>query len=529
MPKNTGGTSKRHKAQIGPIKTGGNGKIDNSSRWRQQKPSEGNTKEKEFGLDTNVLLDDPECFWAFGPQKDLRVGLVVLMEIDSMKKGVGERHRNARRVVEILDHLTQTVPLEKICEGIPLVRPGEDRREAKKRGKLYLDVPEAGKQREWLNPERYPDHKILLGHLERKERLQSSKAGKQFEIISEDRMVRVLARLLGITARRREKIAINIENLSLTGLHELPISFWEKQVQDNLVLGHTEKDNRTIYHLKGAEFEKIALYEFLSIGTPKDKNHLVLQVIERVSPRAVNAITVTDYRKKPVYGLHAKNLEQSLAFNAMLYPGMQLVVLEARTGTGKTLISLAAALELFARGDIDEIVTTRVPVPLTRHELGYAPGTITEKMGNWMLGTTDNFGLLQENYDKELDTCQKKEGKGKKDSKQEKLEDIIKFVDINMLRGSSSMRKFIIIDEAQNSDEGLMKALITRVGLGSIMVFCGNFRQMDMPMPVSSSGLARVIDMIHEVGEKKGIISSHLTLTKIERGNLPAVAEEYFR
>jgi len=98
----------------------------------------------------------------------------------------------------------------------------------------------------------------------------------------------------------------------------------------------------------------------------------------------------------------------------------------------------------------------------------------------------------------------------------------MKLSDFTLMRGRTFIRKFLIIDEAQNLTPKQMKTLITRAGPGTKVVCLGNIAQIDTPyLTEGSSGLTYVVDRM-----KGWTHSGHVTLTRGERSRLADYAAE---
>ena len=119
--------------------------------------------------------------------------------------------------------------------------------------------------------------------------------------------------------------------------------------------------------------------------------------VESVEDGCVTLATLTDYLqpKNAVWGVRARNLEQSMALNLLMNPEIDFVTILGQAGTGKTLLTLAAALTqtLDAR-KFSEIIFTRATVSVGE-DIGFLPGTEEEKMQPWMGALEDNLEVLQ--------------------------------------------------------------------------------------------------------------------------------------
>jgi PhoH-like ATPase len=205
-------------------------------------------------------------------------------------------------------------------------------------------------------------------------------------------------------------------------------------------------------------------------------------------------------------------------------PDIDFVTLLGQAGTGKTLLTLAAALtqtletKLFA-----EIIITRVTVPVGE-DIGFLPGTEEEKMTPWMGALEDNLDVLN----KPAETPSGAHAGGSyggdwgRAATMDLIRNRIKIKSLNFMRGRTFLNKFLIIDEAQNLTPKQMKTLITRAGPGTKVVCLGNIAQIDTPyLTEGSSGLTYVVDRF-----KGWPHSGHVTLQRGERSRLAEHAGE---
>ena len=226
--------------------------------------------------------------------------------------------------------------------------------------------------------------------------------------------------------------------------------------------------------------------------------------------------TLKDYShlKNSVWGITARNREQNFALNLLMNKDIDFVSLLGQAGTGKTLLTLAAALQQTLDQKIySEIIVTRVTVPVGE-DIGFLPGTELEKMSPWMGALEDNLEVLNKT-DEEA-------GEWGRAATQDLIRSRIKIKALNFMRGRTFLNKFLIIDEAQNLTPKQMKTLITRAGPGTKVVCLGNIAQIDTPyLTEGSSGLTYVVDRF-----KGWPHNGHVTLMRGERSRLADYASE---
>jgi PhoH-like ATPase len=164
-----------------------------------------------------------------------------------------------------------------------------------------------------------------------------------------------------------------------------------------------------------------------------------------------------------------------------------------------------------------EIIMTRVTVPVGE-DIGFLPGTEEEKMAPWMGALEDNLDVLTHTED----SGSPYGGDWGKAATQDIIRSRIKVKSLNFMRGRTFLKKYLIIDEAQNLTPKQMKTLITRAGPGTKVICLGNIAQIDTPyLTEGSSGLTYVVDRF-----KGWQHSGHITLQRGERSRLADHAAE---
>jgi PhoH-like ATPase len=233
------------------------------------------------------------------------------------------------------------------------------------------------------------------------------------------------------------------------------------------------------------------------------KNTATLEIVQDYSNSKFN-----------VWGINARNKEQNFALNLLMDPNVDFVTLLGQAGTGKTLLTLAAALQQTLDLKLySEIIMTRVTVSVGE-DIGFLPGTEEEKMNPWMGALEDNLDVLN----KSDETA----GDWGRAATQDLIKSRIKVKSLNFMRGRTFLKKFLIIDEAQNLTPKQMKTLITRAGPGTKVVCLGNIAQIDTPyLTEGSSGLTFVVDRF-----KGWQHNGHVTLQRGERSRLADYAAE---
>ena len=457
---------------------------------------------KLFVLDTNVLMHDPTSLFRF-EEHDTYLPILTLEELDNNKKGMTEVARNARQVSRFLDDLVNSVP-NGIAEGIPLAAKSG----GAATGKLFLQTEVITTQLPPSLANGKADNQILavvmhLAHLHPK---------RHVVLVSKDINMRIKARALGIPAEDyyNDKVLEDTE-LLYSGVRELAADFWDRHGKG---MESWQQGGHTFYRLSGPLVPSLSLNEFLYQELPGTAPLYVM--VKEVSGRTAVLQTLKDYthQKSNVWGITARNREQNFALNLLMNPDIDFVSLLGQAGTGKTLMTLAAALmQTLEFKTYSEIIMTRVTVPVGE-DIGFLPGTEEEKMNPWMGALEDNLDVLNKTDDEA--------GEWGRAATRDLIRSRIKVKSLNFMRGRTFINKFLIIDEAQNLTPKQMKTLVTRAGPGTKVVCLGNIAQIDTPyLTEGSSGITYVVDRF-----KGWAHSGHITLTRGERSRLADHAAE---
>ena len=455
---------------------------------------------KLFVLDTNVLMHDPTCLFRF-QEHDLYIPMATLEELDANKKGVSEVARNARQASRFLDEIVSGCD-DDIERGIGLA--GHNGGEAS--GRLFLQTQAIVSELPARLAAGKADNQIIgVCH-----HLQEAQPKRQIILVSKDINMRIKARALGLATEDyfNDKV-LEDTDLLYTGARALDPDFWE---QHGKGMESWQQGGRTYYRISGPLVSHLMVNEFVY----QEAEQPLYARVREVNGRQAVLETLVDYahQRHAVWGITARNREQNFALNALMNPDVDFVTLLGQAGSGKTLLTLAAGLVQTLEDKIySEIIMTRVTVPVGE-DIGFLPGTEEEKMNPWMGALEDNLDVLNKTDDEA--------GEWGRAATRDLVRSRIKVKSLNFMRGRTFIKKFLIIDEAQNLTPKQMKTLITRAGPGTKVVVLGNIAQIDTPyLTEGSSGLTYVVDRF-----KGWPHSGHVTLQRGERSRLADHASE---
>ena len=430
-------------------------------------------------LDTNVLLHDHKALGNF-QENDLVIPIVVIEELDRFKKGNEQINYNAREFSRELDRILGDKMLDDWIgmgggKGRLKVEPGHPFPETLKDA-LYKDIPDHRiLSTAHYFKEKYPERKVIL--------------------VTKDINLRIKSKALGIEAQDYLTGKVKEENITVLSkgivyLQDVPSAVMAQLYQSPEGLNAADIDLKNAY----------------------DNQYYVLQnkdgtALARYMASKKVLVPVPNHR---AYGITPRNSEQNFALDALLNQNIKLVSLTGIAGTGKTLLSLAAALAL--EKDYDQIMLSRPVIPLRSQEMGFLPGDIKEKLAPYMLPLMDNLSVIKGS----LKPNSREYVRIEEMQRSEKL----LISPLAYIRGRSLSKVFFIVDESQNLTPHEVKTIITRAGEGSKLVFTGDIHQIDQPyLDRHSNGLTYLTDKM--LGQD---LFAHVNLVKAERSRLAELA-----
>ena len=459
-------------------------------------------RKKLFVLDTNVLLHDPRCLFRFA-EHDVFLPMTTLEELDNHKVGTTEVARNGRSLSRALDSLLEAHAGRPLSEGLDLSALGN----TEALGKLYFETAPVAAPLPPELPANKGDNRILA--------IVSGLASHFPEhvavLVSKDVNMRIKATALGLPAEDyfSDKV-LDDTDLLFPGIRALSNDFWTI-VAPTLESG--EKNGVATYSFLTSTPGDFVMNEILWI--PSDVGTPFAARVTAIEGTRITMTLLKDYTKTgdKLFGIHARNVEQNAALNLLLSPDIDFVTILGQAGTGKTLMSLAAAFAMTVdEHRFDEILVTRATVSVGE-DIGYLPGSEEEKMVPWMGAIYDNLDVLAGT--KDMKAWEAKTTRGV-------LEQRLNVKSMSLMRGRTFQRKFVLIDEAQNLTPKEMRTLITRAGPGTKIVCLGNLAQIDTPyLTEGSSGLTYAVERF--LGWEH---AATLTLSRGERSRLAEYAAE---
>ncbi|WP_432843632.1 PhoH family protein [Dactylosporangium sp. CA-092794] len=420
---------------------------------------------RTFVLDTSVLLSDPGAFLRFG-EHDVVLPLVVISELE------GKRHHPelgyfARRSLRFLDDLR--AKHGRLDEPLPLTDAG---------GTLWVELNHADQH---VLPAGFradtDDARILAVALA----LQAE--GKDVLLVTKDMPLRVKAGSVGLAADEYQP--------GPAGDHT-----WTGMVE----LGIGEGDVKRLYAGEAVDLDgagDLPVHTGLVLASPNGS------ALGRVGVDKSVRLVRGD---REAFGVRGRSAEQRIALDLLLDDSVGIVSLGGRAGTGKSALALCAGLEaVMERRKHKKVIVFRPLYAVGGQELGYLPGNEAEKMSPWAQAVFDTLGaLVHDNVMEEV-----------------AARGMLEVLPLTHIRGRSLHDAFVIVDEAQSLERGVLLTVLSRIGSNSRVVLTHDVAQRDNLRVGRHDGIAAVIEAL-----KGHPLFAHVTLTRSERSPIAEVVTD---
>lgn len=425
---------------------------------------------KIYVLDTSVMISDPNSIMSF-TDGEVVIPITLSEELEKLKKQPSDVGRNARVSIKSLLAISEKGDLG---TGILLDNGTFIKVDA-------ADYPLKGDPL-------YGDTRILACALAQ----QQANPEADVTLVSNDNSLVLRARFLGLDARVYET-----NNTKASDLYEGIQVIRHLEAGEDL-LDHGSLDPRAF----GFSLYPNECCVFL------DDDGTEIAMGRKIAPDKVKLV-----RKSYPWGLSPRNKEQTFSIDLITDPNIPLITLIGRAGTGKSLVTLASALELvLTKREYEKFIIYR-PIQPVGNDIGYLPGTMEEKLSPWFQAIMDNFEILfqSSNGDKwrtNFDAVKKK--------------DRIQMEALTYIRGRSIPNAIILIDECQNLSKEEVKTILTRAGENTKIILTGDIEQIDnSTLDATNNGLTYAIEKF-----KDSDLAGHITFTQGERSKLASKASE---
>lgn len=437
-----------------------------------------------YVVDTSVILDNWENVQTLSDNGANEIVLpeIVLDEVDHNKNGSQEKNYQAREFIRYLDkfklikteafvtHIVTTLTFDNVSIKVVI---NDDLVLEKFKGLASIQN----------------DRKIL----------QVASHFKNCTVVSNDVALRVRASSLGIKAEHLKKDRVdNIEEL--TFIETLSIKSMQKRDIETTL--QPEDFGKKFNAYTNVEFK----YE--------DTGHSCLAVYKQ------GHFHILDEKKLRKGLIKPQNKEQLFFLNMLLDKDLPIVVCAGVTGSGKNILSLAAAIAgRKHHGGSIKYCRNTITAGDAQSQLGFLKGDENAKLSVFGYPLEDSVKFYREQLD-----LKALENKGK--STVVTQEDFIKeneisIINVNQMRGSN-LSGFIILDEWQNSSAALNKLMLTRVLDGTKIVIIGDNNQIDHP---HLNKYNNALSIMLKKAESSDIIGA-VRMTKVLRGVVADYADK---
>lgn len=438
------------------------------SRSAQSRPAQSRSGQRRtYVLDTSVLLADPGALRRFA-EHEVVLPVVVISELE------GKRHHPelgyfARTALRTLDEMR--VSHGRLDEPVPVGEEG---------GSVRVELNHT-------DPTSLPSGFRLGDNDTRILAVANNLAqeGSDVTLVSKDLPMRIKASAVGLKAEEYRAETIGDSDTGYTGMAEM--------------------------ELPAADLDELYADGTLDLDAARElpcHTGLVLlsdrgTALGRVGPDKQVHLVRGD---REAFGIHGRSAEQRIALEMLLDPDVGIVSLGGRAGTGKSAMALCAGLEaVMERGQHKKVVVFRPLFAVGGQELGYLPGSESEKMSPWAQAVFDTLGALTS-----TDVVDEIMDRG-----------MLEVLPLTHIRGRSLHDAFVIVDEAQSLERNVLLTVLSRIGANSKVVLTHDVAQRDNLRVGRHDGVVAVVEKL-----KGHPLFAHVTLTRSERSPIAALVTE---
>ena len=441
----------------------------------QLSPTAGSTRKKKaqaplvrtYVLDTSVLLADPGALRRFA-EHEVVLPVVVITELE------GKRHHPelgyfARTALRLLDELRVTHG--RLDNAVPVGEEG---------GSIRVELNHT-------DPGSLPSGFRLGDNDTRILAVAKNLAdeGAAVTLVSKDLPLRIKASAVGLDAEEYRGETISESDPGYSGMAEMDVLASDlDELYDDGVIDLLEARDMPCH--QGLVLLSDRGTALARVGADK-RVHLVRG-------------------DREAFGLHGRSAEQRIALEHLLDPEVGIVSLGGRAGTGKSAMALCAGLEaVMERRQHKKVVVFRPLFAVGGQELGYLPGSESEKMSPWAQAVFDTLGAMtsRDVIDEVLDRG------------------MLEVLPLTHIRGRSLHDSFVIVDEAQSLERNVLLTVLSRIGANSKVVLTHDVAQRDNLRVGRHDGVVAVIEKL-----KGHPLFAHVTLTRSERSPIAALVTE---
>ncbi|MCX5215500.1 PhoH family protein [Kitasatospora sp. NBC_00240] len=423
---------------------------------------------RSYVLDTSVLLADPLAMTRF-EEHEVVLPVVVVTELEA-KRHHPELGYFARQALRLLDDYR--IRHGRLDEPIPVGELG---------GTIRVELNHSDTS---ILPAGYRTGGADTRILAVARRLQAE--GYDVTVVSKDLPLRIKASSVGLLAEEyRAELAATS---GWTGMSELHVS--GDQVDALFGAGH----DHTV-EVDGVD--ELPVHTGLVLTSERGK------ALGRVAGDGRVRLVRGD---REAFGLRGRSAEQRVALDLLLDPDVGIVSMGGRAGTGKSALALCAGLEaVLERQQHRKVMVFRPLYAVGGQELGYLPGSESEKMSPWAQAVFDTLSAVTT-----PDVIEEVISRG-----------MLEVLPLTHIRGRSLHDAFVIVDEAQSLERNVLLTVLSRIGQGSRVVLTHDVAQRDNLRVGRHDGVVAVVEKL-----KGHPLFAHITLTRSERSPIAALVTE---
>ena len=407
---------------------------------------------KTFVLDTSVLIHDPTAFFNFD-EHDIIIPYIVIHEIDGLRKAPNGRGYAAREIIKQIDQFN------KISTDLSNVPLGENK------GILSISLDGMPPDLDFTSNIQKPLRDDIVINCARELQKKNSKV----ILVSKDIGQRIKASINGIVVQDYLNSKIKNWEKRYTGLHS-----------EEIILPAPPKGDPYQAVLQAPDY--LIHNEFCYVKFENYEN------IPGMLCRNINGIlTPVPDHKKGIQGIKPLDDYQRMAMDVLLDPDIPLVAISGTHGSGKTLLSLATAIDQYDNSEVETIMYVKPIIPVGGRDLGYLPGDKEEKLNNWAKPLYDNLKIIEIYHGKKYGN--------------DIFNDNINFEleAYTYMRGRTFHGTFVILDEVQNVTPLEIRTALSRVGEKTKCVMLADLTQIDNPYTdAESCGFSSAVEALKD-------------------------------
>lgn len=461
--------------------------------------------EKYYVIDTNIILEDATNLFKLSQNSKNLVIMpeTVLDEIDSKKSGFEEINFQAREFARIIENA-------KTVEKFEIKKYKIVRVEIEDIDKTTIDIISKSKYKaksKDVAANIYNDRKIL-----EIASFANSYYDKEIIFLSLDSMAKTRAVSLDLCVDSlKGSDKHNHFNYEFEKLIEIP--FDDIETLQNKDITNIDTNYNT--------------YNFSYNFKIKDSDQIILASVQN---GRVNVLDEDELRNQIITPL---NKEQLFFSNAILSPYYNVLIVEAKAGSGKTLLALSGAIKLIRKKDFQRVIYIRNSIEsLDRGEdVGYLPG-LEEKFKIYNHPLMDSLDYIVRTEYKKKKASKKGYKELEDEDVQIRVDEVIKKYSIETMwvgemRGRTLSNAIVIIDEAQNMSNKTMQMVLSRIDSSCKVIILGSNKQIDnFYVNKHTNALTTLLNSTKNETEYVNVFA--IKLKKVLRGPITEWAESLF-